>query len=164
MAATILGQRGVIEYSPLKVIVYVGTQLITGWESVSVERSGDMSAGVVGTDGTVIQNRSANKSGMVNININRGAASTPYLSNLFHQEDLNQSGRTVITIYDTNGSTIISGFECFPSKWPATSFEMENATLEWTFFVSYLRLNYGSSYKVSTIGGTPPALPETAAA
>lgn len=135
----------VMTYSPKDVQLIIAGYPITGWESISINRTAAGFQVVPGIRGKDTRSKNTKTSATISVPILMTSQSNDVLSYI-HDLDLDQgTGRLVVTLKDNSGRSIFSSNEAYIRAYPEVVF---SATAEYRAWEIYCQTT--NSY---TVGG-----------
>lgn len=140
-------------YDPKQVILTVGGAVINGFADgtfISVERSNDMFAKVVGADGITSRAKSNDKSGTITITLAQTSSGNDILSGFAARDELANEGVVSISCKDLSGRSRYFSATAWVRKVPNSEFGKEVTDREWAMDCADLEV---------FVGGHAPAVP-----
>lgn len=122
-------------YSPKKVQVLVGNQIITGFSEdtlVEIEKADDDFEKAIGADGEVARTQSADDSGTITISLMQTSASNDVLQNLRDIDRLSGNDPFPVMVKDGSGRALYSAQEAWIKKIPNSPFKKRADSRVWT--------------------------------
>jgi hypothetical protein len=128
-------------YDPDQVVIDFGGVRLLGYadgEYITVEQMADAFSSVVGSDGEVARSKSNDRRAKVTVKLIQTSLSNAYLSGLL-LADLdapNGAGVAPFLMQDLQGTTLVSGSQCWITKYPDNSMDRTAKAREWVFEIA----------------------------
>lgn len=123
-------------YDPTKIVMTFGAFVISGYAEGSMiecDRNVDTFSTTVGSQGDVVRNKSANRTGHITVNLLQSSASNgAFTAMAMADEAITSAGIQPVLIKDLNGLTLWSAAEAWIKKPPAGSFDEKQKDRKWT--------------------------------
>jgi len=137
-------------YSFKNVVMLVQGQEITGWpdgdDVIRTERVEDSASHLVGVDGTMTVNISADRSGRIVFRLMQNSESNALLTGLITAQENGAFVPVFVQILNTEGGELISGTRGYLTRPADMQFGQNLQAVEWTIVVERLdEINTGAS-------------------
>lgn len=119
-------------YSPSDVIITFGGYVLENWDTVSVKRTTPSFKIIKGIRGKNTRVRSQNTSAEVTLTIPITSIGNTVLGEIVAQDELNGTGRLIMTIKDVQGFEVFSTAEAFVEKPADKEYGAEMSSRAWT--------------------------------
>lgn len=136
-------------YDPLKVLLTIGVNRITGFASgtfIEVERNADAVNLLVGTQGEYAWAIGRDRSGIITLTLMHTAFSNDFLEVMARADELGGLGGRSALIEDLNGRTLIRAPEVHVLKRPTISYGAEVMTREWQVVAGAIDVRVGGNF------------------
>lgn len=133
-------------YDPAKVVVNVAGVNLEGLEgTINVERANDTFTKESDTKGNVTRIKSNDKSGFIEITLQKSSVSNGFLASIMVTDDTTGEGIVPVTIKDILSTELISSGYAWVRKPPAMPYGKELPKRVWTFDCAKLDMLPGGS-------------------
>lgn len=109
-------------YSPQEVQLVVGGYLVAGWDNITISRTSPLFRTVQGIRGKHTRVKSGDTSASLTFALAQTSQSNDVLSQIAALDDVNGTGRLVLTLKDNSGGTVIASDEGYITAYPETVF------------------------------------------
>jgi hypothetical protein len=133
-------------YDPRNVTIIIGGIIASGFADgtfIQVERNNPSFSVVSGASGETSRIKSNDKSCKLTLTLMATSTLNDILTGFMKADEISNSGKFPITIYEITGSTVVSALEAWVSKPPRVEYGKESGTREWELEAGTLEMFVG---------------------